>query len=64
MNFIQNHEPVGDGVEEQDGLGEPVAIVAVFQVEVDRIAVFADVKRQSCLAGLARAEDGDGSLRP
>ena len=38
VDLVQDDEPIFEVVEEQGGLGEPVAIVASLQIEIGRIA--------------------------
>ena len=49
-------------VEKQRGLGEPVAIVAVLEIEIERIARLCDLQRKSRLADLPRPDQGYSGL--
>ena len=62
VDLVQDDEPILQVVEEQRGLGEPVAIVAVLQIEVERIARSCDLQCECRLADLPRPDQGHGDL--
>ena len=62
MNLVQNDEAILICLEKQCGIGQFAAVRARFQVEIERVRAFGDLKGQGRLAGLARAGHGDGRL--
>ena len=62
MNFVKNDEPILDVAEIQLGFGQPTAIIAVFQIEVDRVARLPDLERQRRLPDLPGSNQGHRRL--
>ena len=56
MDFIENHEAVFVMAQEQRRVAQLLPIGSVFEVEIKRPALFADVQRERGLASLARAD--------
>ena len=62
MNFVKNDEPILDVAEIQLGFGQPTAIIATFQVEVDRVARPPDLEGQRRLPDLSGSNQGHRRL--
>ena len=60
MDLVQDDEPILRVVER--GLRQTVAVVAVFEVEVERVPPAADLQGQRGLANLSRADQRDRGL--
>ena len=59
VDFGENDEPILGVVEKERGLGEPVAVVTVFEIE--GVTRPADLQRQRDLADLPRPDQCHGS---
>ena len=62
VDLVQDDEPILEVVEEQCGLGESIAIVAVLQIEVERRTRSRDLQRERRLADLSRPDQRHGGL--
>jgi len=62
MNFVEDYQAVFKPVEVQAGTGQLVAILPIFQIQIQRVPLLADHPRQRSFADLARPDQSDGSL--
>ena len=63
MNLVKNHESILDAIKVQNGFRETITVIAVLKIEIDRVALIADVKCQCGLARLSRADNSDCRLQ-
>ena len=62
VDLVQDDELILEVVKEQCGLGEAIAIVAILQIEIERVARSRDLQRERGLADLPRPDQGHGGL--
>ena len=62
MDLIQDDELILRVVEKERGLRQTVAVVAVLEVEIERVSSPADLQSQRGLADLPRADQGNSGL--